>query len=115
MDAFLHGLANLLQIPVSDIVMAECENEDTAVVPTLKKDIKTQKFCRTCEVALAPDSGIRKRLSEFPFVSVVDNGFPLEMENGTAYVSFCGPPCLLQFAINNQTGSKSFTTGNSFR
>lgn len=105
-NTFLHGLATLLQIPVSEIVMSECDDYDSAVVPVIKED-KIQKFCRTCEIALSPGNGIRRALSDFPLVSVVDKGFPVEMEGGTAYVSFCGNACLMQFAINNQSGLKT--------
>ena len=51
----MEKLANLLQVPVSDIIMTGCEPEsdpDIAVVPSFVNDEKP-KFCCTCDLAMS--------------------------------------------------------------
>ena len=60
LQGFMEKLANLLQVPVSDIIMTGCEPEpdsepDMAVVPSFMNDEKP-KFCCTCDLAM-PSSG----------------------------------------------------------
>ncbi|XP_055338361.1 histone-lysine N-methyltransferase 2C-like isoform X2 [Paramacrobiotus metropolitanus] len=101
MGVFLQNLANLLRIPVTDIEMTGCDE-----YPELPMETKPCKYCRTCEIALDQETGFRKRLSDLPVVSLVDNGFPVEYEDGVAYVSFCSSTCMMQFAITNQNVAK---------
>ncbi|GAU93598.1 hypothetical protein RvY_05517 [Ramazzottius varieornatus] len=111
LQGFMEKLANLLQVPVSDIIMTGCEPEpdsesEMAVVPSFISDEKP-KFCCTCDLAMPSSAVIRKKLSDFSFAAPLDNGLPYDTEDGEPYVSFCGQQCLMQFALNSTNGSKA--------